>query len=275
MNSQTNYLQVVLDRVACSPEERGAYFCWDEVRTWPSGALDALLENGFLQPAQPMSAVVCDGCEENCSEMPVNIYPAQDDRSGRAFIVCDKRDDIGHIRVSFQRMTQWQSTGEHIATGLGRMLGLAPQSLRTRNANQWNIGALNGRRNKCLVSLTTKDGLVLSLAGHSISLIEVLTMSGGAITLDREELIRLVDEPGEQREAEPADERRARLRGRVSAERKKGTRAFLKLIAAEEAISVTRLKQLIHVDRSPPVGLAGLITSNIAWTSSTKRRAKY
>ena len=41
-------------------------------------------------------------------------------------------------------------------------------------------------------------------------------------------------------------QRRERLKTRVNQEKAKGTRAFLKVVAQEEGISVTRLKQLLQ-----------------------------
>lgn len=99
MVNHVNPLHVVLERLGCTDPAKGAFFPWDEVKDWPAGALDGLVANGLLKPSQPMTTVACDGCEENCI-MPVTVYPAQDDKPGRAFIICDKRDDIGRINLA-------------------------------------------------------------------------------------------------------------------------------------------------------------------------------
>jgi hypothetical protein len=67
---------------------------------------DALVDAGLLLPAEPVSALICDGCERNCV-MPVNIVPATVAEPSRAFIVCDKRDDIGRVPVDPTRLRRW------------------------------------------------------------------------------------------------------------------------------------------------------------------------
>src|ERR1700730_17630431 len=59
---------------------------------------DALVDAGLLLPAEPASALICDGRGGNCA-MPVVIAPASAGPPGRAFIVCDKRNDIGRVSV--------------------------------------------------------------------------------------------------------------------------------------------------------------------------------
>jgi len=85
----------------------------------------------------------------------------------------------------------------------------------------------------------------LSLAGHSVALSDVLVIEGSDFKLDSRALIRLVDKPaGGAGDVESAEQRRARLKKRVQAEKNKGTKAFLKTVAAEEGFNVSRLKQL-------------------------------
>jgi hypothetical protein len=50
---------------------------------------------------------------------------------------------------------------------------------------------------------------------------------------------------------DPPEKRRERLRARVEKERGKGTKAFLQVVAAEEGISVARLKQLTYAKPEP------------------------
>jgi hypothetical protein len=99
-----NPLQIVLERAGHADPAKGAFFFWDEVKGWPAGILDILVTSGLLQQAQPMDIIECDGCEVKCI-MPVIVYPAQENKAGRAFISCDKPEDMGRIKVSFARET--------------------------------------------------------------------------------------------------------------------------------------------------------------------------
>ena len=280
MVNHVNPLQVVLERLGCADPAKGAFFFWDEVKDWPAGALDVLVKSGLLQPAQPMASIECDGCEENCINKPVVVYPAQEDKPGRAFIVCDEPNDMGRIRVSFDRMRQWQTTGGLIAAVLAKLLGLSQPSIQAADGRQWRIGTLKGKKHNSPVTLLAHDGLTLALAGHVVPLVEVLTIEKNIIALDKAALIRLVDKPAADAEAETPEARRERIRARVREEKAKGTKAFLRVIAEEEGISQSRIKQIVKDDapledgglkNSPWAGLA----INTKQTSSKKSSSKY
>jgi hypothetical protein len=274
-----NPLQVVLERAGYADPAKGAFFFWDEVKDWPAGALDMLVTSGLLQPAQPMATIECDGCEENCN-MPVTVYPAQEDKPGRAFITCVERDDIGRVRVDFHRMEQWQATGGLIAAALARLLGLPRTATQAADGKQWNVGTLKGKKHNSPVTLLAGDSLTLALAGHTVPLVDVLAIENNALALDKAALIRLVDNPAGDAEAETPEARRERIRARVREEKAKGTKAFLRVVAEEEGISESRIKQLVK-DDAPPENdspknspWADLLTKT-KQTSSKKPSTKY
>ena len=279
MGNSHNPLHVILERVGYAEPAKGAFFPWDEVNGWPSGALDVLVASGLLQPAQPMAAIECDGCEENCT-MFVTVYPAHEDNAGRAFITCDKRDDMGRVRVEFRRMKQWQATGGLIAAVLARLLGLPKAAFLAADGSQWDIGVLKGRVRRSPVRLLAGDGLRLTLAGHTVPLIELLTIKKDTLALDKSALIRLVNNPVGNAEEENPEARRERIRARVGEEKAKKTKAFLQVVAKEEGVSLTRIKQLIKGNAAlEDDGLkkflwAGSATST-KQTSSKKPSTKY
>jgi hypothetical protein len=91
-------------RLDCSPET--AVYIGADVREEIGELADLLADAGLLLPAEPASALICDGCERNCV-MPVQVAPATAAQPGRAFIVCDKRDDIGRVPVDLVRLRRW------------------------------------------------------------------------------------------------------------------------------------------------------------------------
>lgn len=278
MASPIDPLQVVLERLGCSDPGKIAFFPWDEVKGWPAGALDGLTASGLLQPAQPMSAIECDGCEENCS-MPVTVYPAQEGKPGKAFITCDKRDDIGRVQVDFRRMEQWQATGGLVASALAGLLDISLPTAQATDGRQWHIGTIKGRKHNGQVTLVADgNSLALALGGHTIPLGDVLTFGESSLALDKATLIRMVDNPANKGETETPEARKARLIARVNQEKAKGTRAFLQVVAKEEGIHKSRLQQIINEKQKPNSSTA---PSNI-WaglqqkpSSSKKPKTKY
>lgn len=270
--TESDLLEHILDRLgrADSAEE---IFGADEAADWPAGALDLLIKAGLLRRAQPAQVIECDGCERNCF-MPVHVRPAEDNRPTRAFISCDKPEDVGRVPVEMRRLEQWQTTCELIADVLAQLLGLSRTASKGEDGKRWNIGVLKGKKHKSLVTLLADDGLNLSLAGHTVPLIEVLAINENVLTLDKGELIRLVDKPASNAETETREQRRERLRARVREEKAKGTKAFLRPVAEEEGISLSRLKQLTAADPSLVSTWSGLTAEKKKGASSKRINTK-
>lgn len=202
--TEIGLLEHIFDRLgrADSAEE---IFGADEAADWPAGELDLLIKVGLLRRAEPAQRIECKGCEQYCF-MPVNVLPAEGNRPARAFISCDKRNDIGRVPVEMRRLEQWQTTCELIADVLARLLGFSRSTSTAAEENQWHIGVLKGKKYKSLVTLLADDNLNLSLAGHTVPLIEMLAINENALTLDKGELIRLVDQPAAHNEAPDVEE---------------------------------------------------------------------
>ena len=119
---------------------------------------------------------------------------------------------------------------------------------------------LKGAKHASHLVLLGDGELNLSLAGHSIVLADVLEVKDDRFVLDKRMLIRRVDHPvAGAGDAEAAEQRRERLKGRVRAEKAKCTKAFLKVVADEEGISVSRLKQLVKGEGARAKTLLGLL----------------
>lgn len=155
------------------------------------------------------------------------------------------------------------------------LLGLSDSASTTADGNQWHIGVLKGRKHKSRVTLLAGNGLKLSLAGHVVPLTDVLAFENNALTLHKGELIRLVDKPADNAATEAPEKRRERLRARVREEKTKGTKAFLRRVAEEEGISVSRLKQLTSEVPSPVDMWAGLTPGQKKGAASKRIKPKH
>jgi hypothetical protein len=80
-----------------------------------------LVDAGLLLPAEPAGAMICDGCERICT-MPVEVVPAIDGIPARAFIVCDKREDIGRVGIEPARLRRWIFSYPLLARALAQAL---------------------------------------------------------------------------------------------------------------------------------------------------------
>src|SRR5579859_5236489 len=81
-----------------------------------------LIQLGLLRPGEPARATICDGCDRGCS-MEVQFSRGDRVSEDRAFVVCDKRDDIGRVPVHIERLRQWRMSLGEIAGVVGKLLG--------------------------------------------------------------------------------------------------------------------------------------------------------
>jgi len=221
-----------------------------ELNDWPESAVRAMRAEKLLVRASPATSVVCPGCEQECVMLVHTL--THDLRRPASFIVCDKRDDINRVPVPTSLLEQWQCSGHAIADLLASLLGLRRPDSGNITAGRWEVGVLKGRRGSSHLLLLAQGTLTLALAGHSIALGDVLELGDNCVNLDRRALLRRVDRPiGSAGDTESAAQRRARLSQCVQAEKDKGTMGFLKAVAQQEGISVSRLKQLIGPKEEP------------------------
>ncbi len=257
----------LLARVAAA-DGAAAMFSGRELGEWPAVAVGLFKAEKLLVKGTPADAVTCPGCEEDCT-MPVEsaITPGG---QLRAFVMCDKRDDVGREPVATDLLEQWRCSPERLADALARLLGIR-RSEGDTNSAPWNVGVLKGAKHSAHVVLGVGRGMELSIAGHTLALMDVLELGDKGLALDRRVLVRCVDAPvAGGGNVESAEQRCERLIARVNQERGKGTKAFLKVVAEEEGISVPRLKQLVYEKPEP----ANKYLAILPKTSSKKDKPK-
>lgn len=235
-------LAALLNRVAAGDGEP-AHFTERELAEWPAAAIAQLKAAGLLVKGSPADVVRCPGCEEDCA-MPVETAKTASGKL-RAFVVCDRREDVARVPILRDQLEQWTSSPERVADGLARLLG-SRRSNDDRVGRRWEVGVLKGAKGSAHVVLGIDGGLRLAIAGHSLSVAEVLELGARGLTLDRRALTRCVDGPvGAAGDEESAAQRRERLLGRRNELKAAGVRNYNLVMAEEEGVTTTRIKQLL------------------------------
>lgn len=252
-------LPAVLDRLAAAAGEV-ALFSERELAEWPAAALARLKAEGLLVKGPPADAVVCPGCEEDCT-LPVET-DATPSGDLCAFVVCDKRDDVARVAIACNLLEQWTCSPARVADVLARLLGIR-RSGSDATARRWDVGVLKGtKQNGVHVVLGIENELRLTIAGHSLPVADVLELGDKGLTIERRALLRCVDNPVAAAGDEPsAAQRRERLRKRRNELKAAGKRNFNQLLAAEEGISVSAIKQLLQEKKQPETWLGGNLTT--------------
>jgi hypothetical protein len=184
-------LEHIFERLSRA-DSGGEIISADEAAQWPESALERLVTSGVLGRAKPAQVIECDGCECNCF-MPVHVQPAEGNRLARAFISCDKPEDVGRVPVELGRLAQWRITGGMLAGAMARLLGFANPPHEDSVGKSWTLGWLKGKECKGEVKLSVEGGVTLTIADQSIPLIHALTLNRRGLKVNKDAVLRLVE----------------------------------------------------------------------------------
>ena len=113
----------------------------DEAAFWPVDLPAALERSGLLELASPLGTVTCPGCDEACL-MPVEMRVHGSSRPGSAFVVCDRRDDIGLVHLAPDQVQCWQLSSAVAARALAAALQLPEPRQPSPPLPCWTLGVL-------------------------------------------------------------------------------------------------------------------------------------
>ncbi len=189
--TEGDLLEHIFERL-CRADSGEEIFGADEVAQWPESALEVLVKSGLLGRAEPARVIECDGCERNCF-MPVHVRPAEGNRPARAFISCDKPEDVGRVPVELGRLPQWRITGRMLACAMARLLGFTNPPNEDSVGKRWALGSLKCKECKGEVTLRVEGGVTLTIADRSMPLGQTLTLNKRGLKADKDALLRLMD----------------------------------------------------------------------------------
>ncbi|MCP4473669.1 MAG: hypothetical protein GY821_03695 [Gammaproteobacteria bacterium] len=238
--SEQDALQMILNHLHATPHH---VITQAERADWPEAGFHSCLAAKLIQVAQPATTVFCDGCEQHCL-MPVMMRPAINDRPARVMVQCDKPEEMGLVAIDIPALHQWQISLKILAESIGDILNVNRQLIRfDAEKKRWHLGIFKGKKHaRPLFLVAQEEGLALQLAGHSIYLADVLTIDNNHLAIDQQYLTRKVDKACGTDET--PEQRAIRIEKRMTELKGQGVRAFVKTVAEEEGVSVSRIKEI-------------------------------
>lgn len=163
-------LAALLARVAASDGEP-ARFSERELAEWPAVAVAQLKAEGLLVKGPPADVVSCPGCEDDCA-MTLETATTAGGKL-RAFVVCDRRDDVARVAIPRDAIEQWQCSPVQLAAQLAKFLGLR-RPLSDNDPKRLDLGVLKGTQGSAHVVLHVENLLTLHVAGHVLPLADLV-----------------------------------------------------------------------------------------------------
>ncbi|MBI5260152.1 MAG: hypothetical protein HY855_26870 [Burkholderiales bacterium] len=198
-----------------------------------------------------------------------------------AFIVCDRRDDIGRVPLAPAHLERWRADGHTLGDALAVLLGSGACHPVPAVPFTFRVGRVAGLVDKAPVQFRFDDlgRALVEVAGHVLDLAAVLAIQGGRLVLDTRHLGRCADAPtsGAAPTAETAAQRTTRLLDRKAALQQRGVKSFLQVLAEEEGVSVSMIKRILgRAVQAEDVSLPGWAApvaprAGVSPSSKTKR----
>lgn len=186
----SSLLQRILRDVALGHGE--AVYTSAEVSEWPRDIVKTLRTAAVLRPAEPAVTVICPGCEENCP-MPVEVIAGHSGRVARAFVACDKREDIGRVPIPLIDLERHAVCGRDLACAVAGLLGFEEPFAIKSGKPAWRLGRIKSTNHRADAFLAIDDIVHIDVGGPPIPLADVLDYQDGALTVDLEYIAAIVD----------------------------------------------------------------------------------
>lgn len=163
-----------------------------ELMQWPDAAVAAMKRQGLLLKARAGTSAVCPECEDECA-MPVHVVPGGGETT-TAYIVCDKRGDVGRVDVSLDRLQQWQCSAAQICAFVATSLDLRRSDRHQPAAADFlEIGMATGAKRTQMLGLKCDGELRLVAGVGELPLADCVAFEGNVYSLDRTAIRLLVD----------------------------------------------------------------------------------
>jgi hypothetical protein len=164
----------------------------EELNQWPAAAVAAMKTQNLLLTARPAKSVVCPGCEQECSSMPVHtvtraISPAA------SFVVCDKRSDTNRVPIPAARLAQWRCDAQAVCRFVAACLSLQQTTLQPSDAGLLPIGMARGNKRTQMLCLRVHGHVALVVGADAMPLADVIGFENGSFTLDHAVIHQMVD----------------------------------------------------------------------------------
>lgn len=164
----------------------------EELNQWPAAAVSAMKSQNLLLTARPAKSVVCPGCEQECSSMPVHTV-TRANAPAASFVVCDKRSDINRVPIPGARLAQWRCDANAVCGFVAASLGLQQTTVEPSEDRLLPIGVARGNKRTQMLCLRVQGHLALVVGAATLPLADVIGFENGSFTLDHTVIRQLVD----------------------------------------------------------------------------------
>lgn len=107
-------------------------------------------------------------------------------------MVCDRRNDMGRVKVPLARLKQWQVTQAQIARWVSEELGLTLKSYNPTNIGTIKLGNLRHGGRLSSVEFHSDEPVRLTISGSALPLTEIVFLEDGRLQIDQVAIAHIV-----------------------------------------------------------------------------------
>lgn len=185
---------VLRELIGCLGARDDCVIGWEQIRRWPKGALEVFQKAGWLKPTSLGTTIECSACEENCIR-PVEFSSVPAGRIAPAYVACEKRSEVGKVKIPQARLQQWQVTHAQIARWVSGALHLGVKPSKDAASASFVLGNVQGNQRLSELRLDLNEPVSLNVSGHMRPLSEISFIADGQPSVDRAVIAAMVDLP--------------------------------------------------------------------------------
>lgn len=127
--------------------------------------------------------------------MSVEFAPAPPGEPPVANVVCDRRTDMGKVKIPRSRLQQWQLSQLQFARWVSDALHLRCKPQTDTVNVSFLLGSVQGKQRLAEVHLDFNEPVSLKASGHMLPLSEIAFVADGQPCIDRAAIVAMVDLP--------------------------------------------------------------------------------
>ena len=229
------YLEHFFSRLSCSDTGK-LVIPFSELGNVPLSFIQFLEKESILKKQKNALSITCQECVEICLE-EVHHCP----NTNQPYIDCK---ETGRLKIASEQLLVWELSFSSIAKKISRLCDCNGQE-KAQETNKWFIGFFQGKKHKADITLelTLGKGMLLSVNGYFLPLVEVLLFQNDSLLIDLGRISQLTDKPKLFKSATTVTQeaRKQKTEARNQAWRKKATQ----IKQNNPKLSVGQISQII------------------------------
>ncbi len=186
-----HHLKQLFLRLACSDTGK-ITISLTEAEPLPLEFIYFIEQQSLLKLRKNITTLTCQECDEGCTEQIHYHHPDTNHNTNQQpFIYCKEE---GHLTVMPEQLLRWEFSFSMLAEKISQLCSCIGK-VQSETPRKWLLGFITGKKHKAetFLEYIPLKGMILSVNGYSVALLEVLLIQNNKLSIDLKKLVTLAD----------------------------------------------------------------------------------